>query len=83
MADASAVIRSLLARNASVSELGDQDNLLETGILDSVGVLSLVAGLEKSFGLKIDTTYLTEDNFRSIAAVAAMVDRLLAKGKNQ
>ena len=66
-----------------MSELGDQDNLLETGILDSVGVLSLVAGLEKSFGLKIDTTYLTEDNFRSIAAVAAMVDRLLAKGKNQ
>ena len=73
----------MLSQNASVRELGDQDNLLETGILDSVGVLGLVAGLEKSFGLKIDTNYLTEDNFRSIAAVAAMVDRLLAKGKSQ
>ena len=83
MADASAVIRSLLSRNASVRELGDQDNLLETGILDSVGVLSLVAGLERSFGLKIDTNCLTEDNFRSIAAIAALVDRLLATGEGE
>ncbi|MBI4578159.1 MAG: hypothetical protein HY718_00560 [Planctomycetes bacterium] len=76
MPDVAAVIRSLLSQNASVRDLGDQDDLLGTGILDSVGVLSLVAGLEKSLDLKIDTRHLTEENFRSMSAIAAMVERL-------
>ncbi len=80
MRDAGAVIRSLLARNASLEGIGDGDNLLETGLLDSVGVLSLVAGLEEAFRLKIDTKHLTEGNFRSIQAIAALVDRLRAEG---
>jgi hypothetical protein len=42
-------------------------------------VLSLVAGIEKSFGVKVDMRQLTEENFRSAATIAAMVERLLAE----
>lgn len=80
MTQSSPVIRSLLSRNASLEGIDDEDNLLETGLLDSVGVLSLVAGLEEAFRLRIETSYLTEENFRSIRAIATMIDHLRTEG---
>jgi acyl carrier protein len=76
MPDIETTIRSLLSHNAEAQGLGDDDDLLEAGLLDSVGVLSLLAGLEKSFRLKIDTKHLTKENFRSFRAIADLVRRL-------
>ena len=57
------------------SGLADNASFLEEGIIDSTGVLELVAHVEKEFGMKVDDNDLVPDNFDSIDAVAAFVER--------
>lgn len=45
----------------------DHDSLMEKGIIDSTGVLELVAFVEEKFGIKVDDTDLTPENLDSIS----------------
>ena len=56
-------------------DLGHDDPLLESGILDSLGVLDVVTFLENELGLTIADDELLPENFRSISSVAAFVER--------
>ena len=51
-------IRKFVVENFMFGEsadgLGDDDSFLEQGIIDSTGILELVAYLEESFGINID-----------------------------
>jgi acyl carrier protein len=46
--------------------LKDSDELLESGVIDSLGILDLVNVLETDFGLTIRDEDLLPENFRSI-----------------
>jgi acyl carrier protein len=46
---------------------------LETGLLDSLGILDLVHFLEEEFSLHISDEELLPENFESLSAVAAFV----------
>lgn len=48
----------------------DSDELLESGIVDSLGILDLVAVLESEFGLTVSDEDLLPENFRSIERIA-------------
>lgn len=50
-------------------------SFLEQGIIDSTGVLELVAFVESQFGIKVEDAELIPDNFDSIDAVAAYLGR--------
>ena len=50
-----------------------QDNLLESGILDSLGILDLVAFVEQNFGIVLNDDELVPDNFQSIERLGAFV----------
>jgi acyl carrier protein len=52
---------------------GDDDHLLEHGIIDSLGVLDLVAHLEQEFGISIGDDDLSPENFQSVSRLAAFV----------
>jgi len=69
-------IRTMLTQlfpGARDARLGDHDDLLESGILDSVGVLDLVARLETVFHLAVSDDDLVPDNFRTVANLSAFV----------
>jgi acyl carrier protein len=57
--------------------LSDDTSFLETGIVDSTGVLEVVMFLEQRFGIKIKDDELVPDNLDSIAKVASFVVRKL------
>jgi acyl carrier protein len=57
--------------------VGDSDPLLELGIIDSLGVLDVVAHLESAFEITIADDELEVDDFASIQALAAFVQRKL------
>jgi acyl carrier protein len=59
--------------NARHRRLGDHDHLLDQGVLDSLGVLDVVAFLEEEFGVVLDDEELTPEHFRSIATLTALV----------
>jgi acyl carrier protein len=53
--------------------LRDDTRLLDDGVVDSMGAVELVAFLQDNFGIAIPDDEITEDNFGSIAAIAAFV----------
>ncbi len=57
------------------SLLADDDSLLDRGILDSTGVVELVAFLEEAFGVSIDDDELLPENLDSVSRIMAFLDR--------
>ena len=47
--------------------VGDDDNLLSEGMVDSLGMLRLVGFIEEQFGVKVPPEDFTIENFRTIA----------------
>jgi acyl carrier protein len=52
-------------------------SLLESGVIDSMGVLLLVTWLEQEFGLLVDDAEVVPENLDSIAAIESFVARKL------
>jgi acyl carrier protein len=55
----------------------DDDSFLELGIIDSTGVMELVAFLEERYGIKLQDRDLIPDNLDSINRVARLVESRL------
>jgi acyl carrier protein len=55
----------------------DGSSLVETGILDSVGVFTLVAFLERQFRIEVPDADLVWKNFESIDAITQFVESKL------
>ena len=53
----------------------DDDSLLEQGIIDSTGVLELVAFMSETFGISVEDDELIADNFDSVNRLSAYVER--------
>ena len=53
--------------------LADDDDLIKTGVLDSLAVMKLVAHLEKTFQIKVLTEEINQENFGSIQQLAQFV----------
>lgn len=58
-------------------ELTDETRLLETELIDSMGVLMLVGFVEDEFGIMIGADEVSADNFGSISAITSLVERKL------
>ena len=54
--------------------------LFEDKLLDSFGILQLVAEIETEFAISIRTDDLTVQNFSAITAIVLLVDGYLAAG---
>ena len=52
------------------------NELVDQGILDSLTITGIIAALSVEFGITIPYEEITEDNFNSVDAMAAMVERL-------
>lgn len=69
-------IRQLIVQRFPAVEslsLTDEDNLLESGAVDSLGLLAIVDLLETNFGIKVEDIDVVMDNFGSIRALAQYV----------
>lgn len=62
-----------LVQDPALLPLADDTSLLETGILDSLGLLKLVVFLEERFGIAMGDTDLLPENFASVNAICAYV----------
>jgi acyl carrier protein len=66
-----------LARKRAI---GDADALLGTGILDSLGILEVVAFVEREFAITVADEELVPESFESIASIARFVEEKRAHG---
>ncbi len=69
------VERIILSRmDPAGATVTDEYQLLDAGLIDSMGIFELVAGLEEECGVSIGDEELVPDNFCSIDAIVALVD---------
>jgi methoxymalonate biosynthesis acyl carrier protein len=68
-----AELTALFARDLSVLVPSTETDLLETGRLDSVGLVELLVRLEQRFGVRVELENLEIDHFRSVAAIATFI----------
>lgn len=52
------------------------DTLVEDGILDSLTITGIIGALSLEFGIQIPYEEIKEENFNSLSAMVALVDKL-------
>lgn len=57
------------------TQLADSDSLLEAGIVDSTGILEIVAHLEGQYGIKVDNDELVPENLDTIANIGIFLKK--------
>jgi acyl carrier protein len=57
------------------SRLKDDDSFLETGILDSTGIMELIMFVEETFQIKVSDDEMVPDYLDSIDSLVAFVTR--------
>jgi acyl carrier protein len=61
-------------------ELKDEDDLLQLGIIDSLGFVELVEEVQVRYGITVQDVDITEENFGSVEAIARYVEGRRAAG---
>jgi acyl carrier protein len=56
--------------------LSEDEPLLGSGIIDSLGIMRLVSYIEEEFGVEVPEDQLVPEHFRTVTALAQFVDRL-------
>ena len=59
----------------NTNALTDTSSFLESGVIDSTGVLELVAFLERRFGVKVEDRELVPENLDSINGLVRLIER--------
>jgi acyl carrier protein len=54
--------------------LGDDEPLITSGLIDSFSLVDIALWAEGAYGVKIDDTELTADNFDTVAELATLID---------
>ena len=65
------------------AKLSDDDSFLEQGLIDSTGVLELVALLERTYGIKIEDQELDPENLDSINKLVRFINRKIQTGNGK
>jgi acyl carrier protein len=64
-----------LVKDKKQGNISDKDSLIESGIVDSLGIMKLIGFLEDKMSVQITDDELVPENFGSIEAIATLVDK--------
>ena len=76
-----AALREFVAENflfRADAEVDDSQSLLDTGVMDSTGVLELIAFLEKTYGISVADEEIVPENLDSIDNMTRYLSTKLA-----
>jgi acyl carrier protein len=74
MTDRQDTIAKFLCERVGRATLRPETSLIESGLLDSLMVLEVVAFLEATFPVTLEAEDITLDNFETLAAIEALVE---------
>lgn len=66
-------IRTFFERTSDVTP-SDDENLFESGLLDSYGVVEFLTFIQEQFEVELDLEEITEANFSTIISVTRMIE---------
>lgn len=66
-------IRSFIINSVKIPDLSSDDNLFETGIVNSLFAIQMMTFLEKTFSIRVTTDDLLMENFKSVNSATSFV----------
>ncbi|HTS88214.1 MAG TPA: acyl carrier protein [Gemmatimonadales bacterium] len=75
---ASFIEKNLIGEGRGAS-INDATPLIEEGIVDSMGLMQIVAFLEERTGVRVPDDEISPDNFETIELITRLVEKLQAK----
>jgi len=66
-------VKRFIANAIMNAKFNDDDNLFESGIINSLFAVQLMTFIEKTFAIEVETDDLDIENFKSINATTAFV----------
>ncbi len=72
-------IRSFLSKYIQDNDFQDDDHLFEKGYVNSLLAIEMVMFVENEFSIKVGNEDLSLDNFKSVNAIAQLIDRKVQK----
>ena len=73
MAHLGRFIQEELGKEKNHGTLDVRDNLIESGIIDSIGIQKILGFLESRFSIRIKDEELIPENFKSIESIESFV----------
>ncbi len=71
-------LRTFIEQNyARGKKFGDEENLYESGLLDSLSARDLVAFVEDTFRVTIEDHHFFDDRFGSISGLESLISELV------
>ena len=65
----------LLQQFPATKNVGNDDSLLNNGLIDSLGILEVVAFMEKEFGITVSDEDLLPENFGSVGSLINFIQQ--------
>jgi methoxymalonate biosynthesis acyl carrier protein len=66
-------LRDFIIRSVNIPDLHDDDDLFDSGLVNSLFAVQLTTFIEKKFGIEITADDLDIQNFRSLSAATGFV----------
>lgn len=70
-------VTSNLVKKREHLEIGDHDDLIMNGLLDSLAIIKMINFLEDQYHFSIKDEDVLPENFQTISAVSSFVNRML------
>ena len=84
MADINQQLRDYIVENFLFGDteikFADNESFMEKGIIDSTGILELIAYIEENFNFRIQDEELIPENLDSISNIANFINRKVKEG---
>ena len=71
-------LRTIQRPDKPLEDLGEDDSLVESGLIDSLAVLQIVSYLEETYGISFVEGGLDPEELRSMRSILALVERTTA-----
>jgi acyl carrier protein len=73
-------VKRFILSSIAVADLDDDDDLFESGIVNSLFAVQLMTFIEKTFAIEVEMDDLDIENFKSLNAATAFIVRKNGRG---
>ncbi len=70
-------IITYIIKDGGITDIKDEEQLIIGGIIDSLGILKLLAFLQQNYSIEITPEELNPENFNTINTITKLVDNKL------
>lgn len=73
-------VTSIVCKTLTLETIAFEEDLVDTGLLDSLSLVQLMVALEDEFDIRIEPEDLDFDDYRSVKSMTEMINRMTHEG---